>query len=397
MEENTYPRSDGMIIAGELDPKEVAAYLADRGVVAEMEWYPQTPNMVGIRVANDEGNVATLKSMDEGIVPGPTLISLVEDLAARFSAEVMIGDSGVDRLPEDSDPAVALKDQPEGPMRVVEISATPASAVPLVAAFEGLDVADIDLPEGKRALAAELPAMRSDWFFAEAPLVALTYHDGEFQAFLVEDDDPENVVTYNWAMDQALVAGAAGDDAAAVELAQELVGSRDDVLRIHDGVPGVDGTMAWKSTSSSGADAVREFVQSLGLPKSIAGFLLGETALEDIDDARVHEARGVSNAIARSVGIMIDEKEETSEAWGRYSERLSNHPWQVPMTSGVQAVVGAILVALSRRRDGKRSWPMRIGAITGSMLLVDAVAELALSRYVSARNARRQRREDLQF
>lgn len=392
MDNNTWSRLEGMIIAKELDPHAVADYLADQQIVAELEWYPATPHMVGISVASDDEHVATLKSVKTGVTPGPTLIEFVEALAEKLSAEVMIGDMGVDRLPEGVEIPADEVEASTDPLRVVEISSTPASAVPLMAAFEGVDVADIDLPEGKRALVAELPANRSGWYFADAPLVALTRHGDEFQAFLVEDQDPENVVTFNWAMDQILVPGAAGDSEDAIALAEDLVGSKEELLRIHDGVPGEDGEAAWESTKLKGAEAVRKFVTALGLPDDLIGFLLGTLSTTEIENARIHEARGVSNAIGRSVNIMLDEKESTSEAWGRYSEKLANNPWQVPITSGIEAAIGTTLIVLTRGRGQKRSWLKRLGLSAGVLLLVDSVAELALSRYVSARNSRKQAR-----
>ncbi|MSS84596.1 hypothetical protein FYJ24_07430 [Actinomycetaceae bacterium WB03_NA08] len=390
MEKIEWLQLEGMIIAVDLDPEAVSAYVAKTGVIAELEWYPQTPNMMGITVATDGEALASWKNKTDGVVPGPTLISFVEDLAGQLNAEVMIGDMGVDRLPEDAQPAERSDSEETGPMRVVEISSTPASAVPLMAAFEGVDVADLELAGQKRALMAELPVERSGWYLGDVPLVTLTYHDGEFQAFLVEDEDPENVVTFNWAMEQKLVPGAASlSDADAVAMAEELVGSRSTVLRIHDGVPGVSGDAAWESASASGSAAVHQFVAALGLPDSVADYLLGNKTLSDIEGASVHEARGVSNAIGRSMNIMLDQKESDSEVWERYSQRVSERPWQVPVTSGIEAAVGTALIVLGRGRGRPRNWLGRLGTVAGVLLMVDAVGELALAKYVRARNQRR--------
>lgn len=390
MEKNEWLQLEGMIIAVDLDPEAVSAYVAKTGVIAELEWYPQTPNMMGITVATDGEALASWKNKTDGVVPGPTLISFVEDLAGQLNAEVMIGDMGVDRLPEDAQPAERSDSEETGPMRIVEISSTPASAVPLMAAFEGVDVADLELAGEKRALMAELPVERSGWYLGDVPLVTLTYHDGEFQAFLVEDEDPENVVTFNWAMEQKLVPGAASlSDATAVSRAEELVGSRSTVLRIHDGVPGVSGDAAWESASASGSAAVRQFIAALGLPDSVADYLLGNKTLSDIEGATVHEARGVSNAIGRSMNIMLDQKESDSEVWERYSQRVSERPWQVPVTSGIEAAVGTALIVLGRGRGRPRNWLGRLGTVAGVLLMVDAVGELALAKYVRARNQRR--------
>ncbi|MCW1087728.1 hypothetical protein OJ913_10070, partial [Streptococcus anginosus] len=76
-------------------------------------------------------------------------------------------------------------DEPAESSRIVEIGNTPASSVPLLAALEGIDLADLEGNGGQRLLLAELPAEKAGWNFGELPLITLSKQDDEFQIFLV--------------------------------------------------------------------------------------------------------------------------------------------------------------------------------------------------------------------
>lgn len=391
MENTTWTRVEGMIIALELDPRDVAKYLAEQAIVAQIEWYEATPNMVGLSVVTDGDHVGSLPKDSKGakgddalqIVPGPSAIDFIEALADKYQCEVMLGDMGVDRLPAGHNEAFANFEEPDGPLRVVEISTTPASAVPLMAAFEGLDVADFEMPDGKRALISQLPPERAGWFFGDVPLVALTVHDSEFQAFFVEDDDPENVTTYNWGMTEVTIPGALKGNKKAEELTHELVGAKLEIGLIHDAVPGVDKDLAFAATKKRGSEAIADFTKALGLPTQVAEFLIGIRGLDEIEGTEFHEARGVSNAIGRSVDIMLTNRESFSPIWETYSSTVRKNPWIVPLFAMTEATIGTTLLVLSRGRGQKRTFVKKLGALAGVGLLIDSVAELALSKYAS--------------
>lgn len=400
MENTAWTRVEGMIIALELDPREVAKYLAEEAVVAQIEWYEATPYMLGLNVVTDGEHVGTLpkasKNAKDGgleIVAGPTVIDFVEKLAEKYQCEVMLGDMGIDRLPAGKEDSFASFNEPDAPLRVVEISETPASAVPLMAAFEGMDVADMELPDGKRALIAQLPADRAGWYFGDVPLVALTVHDSEFQAFFVEDDDLENVTTYNWGMTELIIPGALEGNKEAEELTHELVGAKLEIGIIHDAVPGVDRELAFEATKKRGTEAIADFTRALGLPPQIAEYLIGIRALDEIEGADFHEARGVSNAIGRSVDIMITNRESSSPVWDTYSTTVKKNPWIIPLFALTEATIGTTLLVLSRGRGHRRTWAKRLGTLAGVGLLIDSVAELSLAKYVSI-HMRRQEVDD---
>ena len=182
-----WTRVEGMIIGRDLDPASVAQELRERAVLAQLEWFPNSPQLLGINVAVAEGRVARVE--DGAVSAGPTPEELADELSTLFDAEVRIGTASADRLPEGESPLADSfdeddLDEDEAPSRIVEIGRTPASSVPLLAALEGIDLADIELADGHRALLAELPPEKSGWNFGELPLVTLSWADDELQAFL---------------------------------------------------------------------------------------------------------------------------------------------------------------------------------------------------------------------
>ena len=185
-----------------------------------------------------------------------------------------------------------------------------------------------ELADDHRALLAELPAEKEGWNFGDLPLVTLSVTDGEFQVFLVTDDHLEHIVSHNWGMDAAIVPG--GHDKA-IDLPGDvidLVGDRLDLLSIAQAVPGADADALWASVATTGEESVWKVVRALGLPGSVAGFLLGTTDIEDVEGITVHLARGISNAIGRSVDIMMGQPQSmVKPLWNSYESVAVERPW----------------------------------------------------------------------
>ena len=200
-----WTRSEGMIIGHDLDPSVVAGELKERAILAQLEWFPSSPQLLGLNVAVADDRVATVPAGSTEVVPGPTPAELADELAILFEAEVRIGNATADHLPEGDSPLgkVWPSEDEESevaeptPTRIVEIGRTPASSVPLLAALEGVDLGDLELADDHRALLAELPAEKEGWNFGDLPLVTLSVTDGEFQVFLVTDDHLEHIVSHN--------------------------------------------------------------------------------------------------------------------------------------------------------------------------------------------------------
>lgn len=394
MAENSWSSVEGMIVACEMDPTELAKAISKANVVARIEWYDETPQLMGINVAYDGVNVGTLKKWDKAVKPGPTLEDFAAKIAEEFKAEVMIGDVAVDRFEGDSRPLEkALEDEDEAkPFRVVEISSTPTSAIPLLAAFEGVDIAEIEREDGRSLLLAQLPEHRAGWHFGDVPLISLSMYGDEFRVQLVQDEHFESVVSYNWGMNEITVAGGKGWEDVEFEGLDRILGLEGDVTQIFEAVPGVDLEGALAATKLRGPAAVRKFVKALGLPQDVSEYLLGWLPLDLVEDATLHQARGVSNAIGRSVDMLIAERQEGSKFWETYSRVITEKPWLVPVVASLEATVGAGLLLLARKSvddAGKRSTLGKLGTIAGVCLLSDSVAETALAKYTKWRQIRR--------
>ena len=339
-----WTRIEGMIIGHELDPSVVAGELKERSILAQLEWFPSSPQLLGLNVAIADDRVATVPAGSTEVVPGPAPADLADELAVLFDAEVRIGNASADHLPEGDSPLGKVwpseeeaDEAVEGtPTRIVEIGRTPASSVPLLAALEGVDLGDLELADDHRALLAELPAEKEGWNFGDLPLVTLSVTDGEFQVFLVTDDHLEHIVSHNWGIDAAIVPG--GHDKAG----------------------------------------------------SVAGFLLGTTAAEDVEGVTVHLARGISNAIGRSVDIMMGQPQSVVKPlWNSYESVAVERPWIIHAAVAAEAVIGTSMLVAAVRAPAPRSGWLRFAGIVGGLMLVDSIAELSLAKHVSKRFARR--------
>ena len=393
-----WTRSEGMIIGHELDPSVVAGELKERAILAQLEWFPSTPQLLGLNVAVADDRVAIVPASSTEVVPGPTPAELADELAILFDAEVRIGNATADHLPEGDSPLGTVWPSDEEasataeptPTRIVEIGRTPASSVPLLAALEGVDLGDLELADDHRALLAELPAEKEGWNFGDLPLVTLSVTDGEFQVFLVTDDHLEHIVSHNWGMDAAIVPG--GHDKA-LNLPGEvidLVGDRLDLQAIAQAVPGADADALWASVATTGEESVWKVVRALGLPGSVAGFLLGTTDIEDVEGVTVHLARGISNAIGRSVDIMMGQPQSVVKPlWNSYESVAVERPWIIHAAVAAEAIVGVGMLVAAVRATPPRSGWMRVAGIVGGLMVVDSIAELSLAKHVSKRFARR--------
>lgn len=399
MAEETWEKVEGMVIAPTLDPNELAKELVAENVIATLAWYDASPQLVGITVAADGDSIATISKRGKHVKPGASLTEVAQRIAEKFSAEVRLGDVQVDNFVEAEEVAAAeALDEDEAkkvavlPIRVAEISATPSSAIPLLAAFEGVDLAELPHDEDRRLLLSQIPGNRSGWAFGDAPVVRLTMQGDEFHAHFMPEDDPEAVITYNWGMNELVVAGGKGWEKDTPEEVVDLVGSRSDILAIHDAVPGSDAEAAVEATKLRGAAAVTHFVRALGLDPQVGEFLLGWLSLEQVGGATIHHARGVSNAIGRSVDILLNERRAQKETgfWDFYTEIVRSKPWLVPTVAVGEVALAAGLLIGGRRVNGVRSAGARWATAAGVLLLIDAVSDTTLARLTARKMERKE-------
>ena len=393
MTDTPWTRVEGMMIASQLDPAEVAQALREKDVLVQLEWFEATPQLLGLNVAVADGRVATVSEGSTEAVPGLTVTELAQDLAQRFNAEVRLGSEHADALSQNESPLADFLpdevDDTETPVRIVEIGRTPASSVPLLAALEGVDVADIELEDGYRALLAEIPEEKSGWNFGDLPLVSLTMTDGDLHLYLVTDDHLEHVLTYNWGMTVRIVVGSSSVEAVDPAVV-DLVGDRPALREIAAYVPGADVDALLAAQELRGAEAITGVVQALALPHGVAEFLSGTIEASDVEGAVLHAARGISNAIGRSVDIMMTSTEDAQTAIQKaYMAVVSERPWIISTLATLEAAVGAsMLVSTVKTPKPRSGWKIFAGVFGGAML-VDAFAEIALARVMRSKFHRR--------
>ncbi|WP_175954417.1 hypothetical protein [Schaalia sp. Marseille-Q2122] len=409
-------RCHGVVVGVHLDPELVAEALRERGVMAELSWFDYALNQVSLVVAAKDGHVGLLAKDGSHLTEGPTLDELAAELASLLDAEVRIGTALADGFPEEEaadaeqccEPAdvaaesedaccattscCASSEEPERQLddvfpdstRIVELSRAVASSVPLFAAVEGVDVADMELADGWRALMANLPEGAAGWGFGDLPTVTLAIDDHGLSTLLVTDDHIEHMSAYDWTMSRIFVGGTTPYGTA--ELAPELtdlVTSRQDLLRIAEAVPGADVDAFIAAARSPKRDeAWRDAVLALGLPESVVGFLAGEIALDEVEGTTFHRSRGVPAAIGRSVDMLLTDMEgPTHPLWDAYESFAVDRPWAFRAAVAAEAAVGAGLLGFSIiKRPPRSGWTVLAG-IVGGLMVVDSIAELSLARY----------------
>lgn len=390
MSEHAWTCVEGMMIGTECDPHAVATQLAERGILAQLEWFDSTPQLLGLNIALADGRIACLKAGEDAATPGPTPAELAEELAVLFDAEVRIGHERYDSLPDGESPLADvlpseadLVFDDELPVRLAEIGRTPASSVPLLAALEGVDIADIDLDDNYRALLAEISDDKAGWNFGDLPLVTLSMHDGDLHLFLVTDDHLENVVAHNWGMTVLLVPGGYDSVEDAPSDIIDLVGDRPDLEEIASYLPQADTQALVDAQSAHGDAAVYAVVNALGLPQSVAHFLLGRSSLDEVEGATLHYARGISNAIGRSVDIMLATQERREiKIVTLYRKTLAERPWVIFGAAALESVAGAALLRHCLKTPSPRSGGRIAAGITGGLLLADGCAQALIAGIV---------------
>lgn len=389
--EHTLPnwtRIEGVIIAEHLDPKVVADFITKTKVVATIDWYDRTPNLMGLTLAEEGGRLAAVNDANE-IAPVVEIEDFALDLANEFNAEVMIDEVSADALPEDAEVGSDAPELAEEPMKIVELVKIPESSIPLAAALLGIDVASVELDNGWQALAYDAQYAQNVGDFGEFPRVTLMASGDEFFASLAVDDDDETETIYNWSMStRTLAAGHSGDKIGAE--AEELVGATSDLRRIAEAVPGADVAAAEGTSQLRGSRAVASFVRALGVPSQIATYLVEDEPADDIPGLEMHYARGISNAIGRSVDrILLEPESASNPVWETYHKVAVEQPSIVRVIASVEAAIGATLVVNAFRSAKPRSGWVKLGGVVGSMMLIDSVAEVMLSKYLIERTKKR--------
>ena len=71
-------------------------------------------------------------------------------------------------------------------------------------------------------------------------------------------------------------------------------------------------------------------LEALGLPQWLGPWLRGEIATSAVEDVVVHEPRGLSNAVGRSVSMMLDDSAVSGPSfWQGYTRTVTDQPLAV--------------------------------------------------------------------
>lgn len=394
-------RTDGVVIAPAQDPDALAAALRERGVVARMEWYPATPHLLGLTLLTDaEGRVAVTPPSRGGVVPGTRVSELTEGLAQTLAAAVSIGPASFDALGDQELPEPAEAGGAE--RRTVVVSPLSAYTVPLQAALLDRALAVASVPGVDRRVimytgeGADLGAFGWDEDALPAVILTADAEDLSVRAVTTVEDLEEDEAIYSWSMTSRYVWGGVDEPGPALRgLADELLADSTDAGLLAQAVPGADADAVADALGLSGAEGMVAMVGALGLPEWVGRVLTGRLAPAEVPGVVVHEPRGLSNAVGRSLGMALEDPDVPgSGLWRSYVTAVTDMPWLVRAGALAQATLGGVLIgrAVRRRRVAGR---LSAGLLAGGVLLLtDAVVEASVASLARRKELRRRADEE---
>ncbi len=395
--------TEGVLVAPGASPQDVAASLRERGVVARLEWYPATQHLLGIALLTDaEGRVAVTPPSRGGVIAGTGVSELAEALARDLVADVTIGPASFDGLPADS----VLPEVPEtvpATSRTVVVSPLSAYMVPLQATLLERPLAVASAPGIDRRIvmyAGEGPELGIfGWDEESLPAVILSAdgRDLSIRAVTAGQSEDEDEAVYSWAMTSQYVWGGVAEPGPALRaLVDELLTDSTDASVIAAAVPGADLEAATAALAVHGTDGMAAMVKALGLPEWVESVLTGRLAPVEVPGVVVHEPRGLSNAVGRSMGVLLRDPESPSSVfWQAYVHQVTERPWLVRSVAVAEAGLGGALIGWALRR---RRWTGRLSTglvAAGTLLLADAVAEVSLASWARHKELRRRADEEM--
>ncbi|MBD3689161.1 hypothetical protein [Nanchangia anserum] len=379
------------MVAPHLDPHEVARELASLNVVAELDWYPATPHLLGLNILqNRAGGVAALDRADALYRVGATNAEVVRHLARHFQADVHIGDQSANDIPASVTFPEVGTDSPT--LRAVEITSMPAASVPFCAAAEGRSLGVRELDNGQRTVFYELP----DEDFVMGAMVTMTPavgffvspEDAKLVAVLEQGEAaPESLAVHSWTMRTLVIAGAvtSGDPQLEQRVRADL-GHRENPRRVAGIVTDADAEGLETAFAMTGREGVLAALQALGVPAELASFLYGHVDLEDVPGADVHHKPGWRDALGSHVDILMGNNGVEEPAFlSLYRRTYLERPWLGRGLALGEAAIGAALTVVAARAGTQRNAWHKIGGTLGAALLADSVAEVTMATYLGQR------------
>lgn len=394
-------RTEGVLVAPGSTPDDVAARLRERAVVARLEWYPVSAHLLSITLLSDaEGRVAVTPPSRGGVVPGAGVSELAEGLARELGADVTIGPASFNALPE----GVELPEVSAGPSpmsRTVVVSPLSAYMVPLQATLLERPLAVASAPGIDRRIVmysgegAELGAF--GWDDESLPAIIFRVDERDITVRAVLTGEPEDDAVYSWSMTSRYVWGGVEEPGPALSaLVNEMLTDSTDASLIARAVPDADVEAATAALAVEGVEGLAQMLAALGLPAWVESVLTGRLAPVEVPGVVVHEPRGLSNAVGRSVGLMLaDPSVPGSAFWQTYVRAVTETPWLVRAGAALEAGLGGALIGAAIRRRG-RTGRLPGGLIAvGALLMVDAVAETSLASWTRHKELRRRADEEM--
>ncbi|WP_128774224.1 hypothetical protein [Actinomyces oricola] len=394
-------RTEGVVIAPGTQPEDVAARLEAERVVARLEWYPSTPHLLSVTLLADvEGRVAVTPPTRGGVMAGVGVSELCESLAREFSAVATIGPATFNALPAGTD-LPEVSSHGAATSRTIVVSPLSAYMVPLQATLLERPLAVASMPGLERRLvmySGEGPDLGTyGWDEESLPALILRADLEDMTVRAVTTDDQEDDAVFSWGMTSRYVWGGVDNPGPALKgIVEDLLTDVTDASAIAGAVPGADQEAVAAALATPGIDGMVALVEALGLPAWVEAVLTGRLAPAEVPGAVVHEPRGLSNAVGRSVGLMLaDPSTPGSAFWRSYVRTVTEMPWAVRVGAILEAGVGGALLGTALRRR-RRTGALPVGMVAfGTFLLLDAVAETSLASWTRHRELRRRADEEM--
>ncbi|WP_194949346.1 hypothetical protein [Actinomyces trachealis] len=397
----SWNRTEGVLVAPGTAPETVAQFLTVRNVVGRLEWYPSTPHLLSLTLACDvQGRVAVTPTGRGGVVAGPGVSEFTEALAREFHADVTIGPASFNSLPEGVElPAISGSSSPTA--RTVVVSPLSAYTVPLQATLLERSLAVASAPGMDRRLvmyAGEGQALGTfGWDDDSLPALVLTVDEHDMAVRAITSTEGEDDAVFSWGMSSRYVMGGVADaDPSLVAFVKDLLEDRTDASVIAAAVPGADAAEVSKAIQTPGIVGMLALVEALGLPDFVGSVLTGRLAPAEVPGAVVHEPRGLSNAVSRSVGLMLQDPSTPGAGfWRSYVHAVTDNAWIVRAGLALEAGLGGALLGTALRRRGRTGVTPRWLLAGGVLLLLDSVVEASTSSWVRHLELRRRADEEM--
>ncbi|EGQ75218.1 hypothetical protein [Actinomyces sp. oral taxon 448] len=394
-------RTEGVLVAPGTGPDAVADRLAAQRVVARLEWFPSSSHLLSVTLMTDaRGRVAVAPPEGDGVTAGAGVSELAEALARDLEADVTIGPASFNALPDD----VVLPEVPGDPgptTRTLVVSPLSAYMVPLQATLLERPLAVASVSGLNRRIVmysgdgAGLGAF--GWDEESLPALVLTVDERDVAARAISTGESEDDAVFSWGMTSRYVWGGVGDPGPELRaLVTEHLTDSTDASLIASTVPGADVEEVAAAFATPGLEGIVALARALGLPDWVGSVLAGRLAPAEAPGAVVHEPRGLSNAVGRSVGLLLQDPSTPGSAfWQSYVRTVTEMPWVVRGAAIAEAGLGGALMGTAvrhYRRTGRAPGGL-VGV--GIVLLVDAVAETSLASWTRHRELRRRADEEM--